>query len=32
MIIMEDKYGHLFSKNYLEQNLEDIPEFKTSRD
>ena len=28
MIIMEDKYGHLFSKNYLEQNLEDIPEFK----
>ena len=28
MIIMKDKYGHLFGKNYLDQNLKDIPEFK----
>lgn len=28
MIIMKDKYGHLFGRNYLDQSLEDIPEFK----
>lgn len=28
MIIMKDKYGHLFGMNYLDQNLKDIPEFK----
>lgn len=28
MIIMKDKYGHLFGRNYLDQSLKDIPEFK----
>ena len=28
MIIMKDKYGHLFGRNYINQSLETFPEFK----